>query len=242
MPPVSELILVRHGQASLFADNYDRLSELGEEQAAALAGAWLDAGFSPDEIWSGTLERQTRTAQIVGRVFSERGRPWPELQQSEQLNEYPAEAIVRSLGTHLREIDPGIAALTDALEAAEDYADRYRYLHRLLEVVIARWVAGDYGGAEVPVSWQSWSDGVRAALRQVMREAGGGRTVAVFTSGGPIGVSVQTVLAAPDIKAAELNWRIHNCSVTRYTFSGERISLDRFNDVAHLPAGLLTYR
>jgi broad specificity phosphatase PhoE len=49
-------------------------------------------------------------------------------------------------------------------------------------------------------------------------------------------------LQAPDIKAADLNWRVHNCSVTRYTFSGERVSLDTFNDVSHLPPGMHTYR
>ena len=107
---------------------------------------------------------------------------------------------------------------------------------------LPRWVEGDYECAEVPVSWADWSGGVRNALQQIMAAAGSGESVAVFTSGGPIGVCVQTILGAPDIKAAELNWRIHNGSVTRFTFSGDRVSLDRFNDVAHLNSEILTYR
>ena len=103
-------------------------------------------------------------------------------------------------------------------------------------------VYGADDGIDLPVTWADWSGGVRAALVDIMAAAQGGKTVAVFTSGGVIGVSVQTVLDAPDIKAAELNWRIHNGSVTHYTFSGERVSLDGFNDVAHLPRDMLTYR
>ena len=75
-----------------------------------------------------------------------------------------------------------------------------------------------------------------------MRRNDSGKTVAVFTSGGPIGVSVQSALEAPDLKAAELNWRVYNCSVTQFTFSGERISLDAFNGTAHLQPEMLTFR
>jgi len=42
--------------------------------------------------------------------------------------------------------------------------------------------------------------------------------------------------------AADLNWRVHNGSVTRFTFSGSRVALDTFNDTAQLDAGMLTYR
>lgn len=239
---MSELILVRHGQASLFTDDYDRLSELGVGQSRALGSAWLEEELSPDIAWSGTLKRQIDTAAAVGDVFAKAGRSWPDVQRHDGLNEYPGEEIVTTLGRNLRGTDPAIAALADAYESSNVYADRYRHLHRLLEAVIARWVEGDYEASQVPVTWRDWSEAVRGALSDIMVAAGSGRRVAVFTSGGPIAVSVQTVLSAPDIKAAELNWRINNCSVTRYTWSGERISLDRFNDIAHLPRNMRTFR
>jgi broad specificity phosphatase PhoE len=80
-------------------------------------------------------------------------------------------------------------------------------------------------------------------MKQAMAVDKSGQSIGVFTSGGVIGVAVQSVLQAPEIKAAELNWRIHNGSVTQFTFSKGRIALDSFNDTAHFtdPA-LLTYR
>ena len=44
------VLLVRHGQASFGADDYDVLSDLGVEQSRVSAGPWppaLDSGSSP---------------------------------------------------------------------------------------------------------------------------------------------------------------------------------------------------
>lgn len=239
---MSQLWVVRHGQARLFTDNYDRLSDLGVAQAEALAAAWLKAGIVPDQVWTGTLRRQVHTAEAVGAMLGKHGQAWPELQSTDGLDEYPAEEIMATLGRYLQENDAAVAGLAEACDNAEDGAGRYRHFHRLLAAVMNRWIAGDHHCVDVPLSWEQWSGGVRRSFSALMSGAGSGRKVAVFTSGGVIGVSVQTVLQAPPVKAAELNWRVHNASVTRYTFSGERISLDCFNDVAHLPAGMLTYR
>ena len=92
------------------------------------------------------------------------------------------------------------------------------------------------------ITWNEWSDRIRNTLREIMMSAKKNELIGVFTSGGPIGGSLQTALESPQIKAAELNWRIYNSSVTKYTFSGSRFSLDQFNDVSHLPDDLLTYR
>lgn len=239
---MSTLLLVRHGQASLFADDYDRLSDLGLSQAEALGHFWLERGIRPDAVYSGDLARQQQTANKVGEIFAASGETWPVLRENPGLNEYPAKEITESLVPELRKNDSVFDQLVIDLEASTSYEDKYRNLHRLLETVVARWVLNDYGDADVPLSWKTFSEGVRAALQDVMSNSGRSETIAIFTSGGPVAISVQTILQAPDIKAAELNWRVHNCSVTRYTFSGERVSLDAFNDVSHLPADMHSYR
>lgn len=66
---MGEIILVRHGQANSAADNeadYDRLSDLGRQQARWL-GAWMsDHGWRFDHVLSGTLNRQRDTASEMG--------------------------------------------------------------------------------------------------------------------------------------------------------------------------------
>ena len=50
---MSSLYLVRHGQASFLADDYDVLSPLGEEQARQLGRYWARIGLRVDEVIAG---------------------------------------------------------------------------------------------------------------------------------------------------------------------------------------------
>ncbi len=65
---MGEIVLVRHGQANSRATNeadYDRLSDLGHEQARWL-GDWMRAHEAPfDTILSGTLRRHRETAAAM---------------------------------------------------------------------------------------------------------------------------------------------------------------------------------
>lgn len=239
---MSKLVLVRHGQASFFSDDYDRLSEMGERQARALAAYWLDTGVAFDEVYTGTLVRQKRTAEVVGDVFREAGQPWPEHEVLPGLDEYPADDMMESLLPKLREKHERFAKLDREFQEATDGKEKYRSFHRLLSAVMEEWIDGTHAPNGL-IPWSHFRDGVRGAFKQIVAREGSGRRVAVFSSGGVIGVSVQTVLQAPDRMAAELNWRVHNASVTEFTFSGPRIALDCFNTVAHLTdPELLTYR
>ena len=57
------LYLVRHGQASFGADDYDQLSALGRQQAVRLGEYWRGKGQHFDAVITGTLRRH---AQIPG--------------------------------------------------------------------------------------------------------------------------------------------------------------------------------
>ena len=75
---------------------------------------------------------------------------------------------------------------------------------------------------------------VRRARDAVLTKEGS-RRVAVFTSGGPIGVCVQLAVDAPPPSAVQLNWRVKNASLTEIVFSSlQRMSLDNFNTLPHL--------
>jgi broad specificity phosphatase PhoE len=55
------LYLVRHGQASFGADNYDQLSELGLKQSERLGAYFAAKGLQFDAAFTGTLQRQIQT-------------------------------------------------------------------------------------------------------------------------------------------------------------------------------------
>src|SRR5438876_10258397 len=62
------LYLVRHGQASAFEDNYDRLSTLGEKQARLLGESWRRRGIRLDRVFTGPRVRQKATAEIAAEA------------------------------------------------------------------------------------------------------------------------------------------------------------------------------
>jgi broad specificity phosphatase PhoE len=62
---VSAVYLVRHGQASFGQADYDVLSPVGERQAEVVGADLAARGVRPSVVFSGTLSRQRRTAEIA---------------------------------------------------------------------------------------------------------------------------------------------------------------------------------
>jgi phosphohistidine phosphatase SixA len=88
------LFLVRHGQASFGADNYDQLSPLGHEQGVRLGRYWARTGQGPQAVLTGTLQRQRQTWAAIREGL---GPAAAELQavECDCLNEYDSEAEAR---------------------------------------------------------------------------------------------------------------------------------------------------
>jgi broad specificity phosphatase PhoE len=229
---VSTLTLVRHGQATPFKAVTDDLSELGAAQAAALGDYWVRRSVAFDAVYCGTLVRHRKTERGVADAYRAARSPWPEAAHDAGLNEYDGDGITRILAPLLAERD---ASFREALEASRAHAntpERNRYFQRMFERVAAAWRRGEIEHPDVE-PWAAFYARVTAALKGIMREQSGNRRVAVFTSGGPIGVAVQSVLGAPEESAIALNWRVRNCSLTEFVYGGERVSLDAFNSIAH---------
>ena len=67
---MSVIYLIRHGQASFGTANYDQLSAVGREQSAILGSYFATLGEPIHRIYTGTLERQRETAQLVAAAFA----------------------------------------------------------------------------------------------------------------------------------------------------------------------------
>ena len=236
------LVLVRHGQARTFDKDSDQLTAVGEEQARALGRFWLRQNVAFDEVYSGALVRQQRTAELAGEPFAEAGVAWPSLQTTPELNEYDSNGILNRLLPALAERDAGFRDLVAAFEENRHAPDRNRHFQRMFEAVTTVWMRGEMelDGVE---AWGTFRDRVRASVQRIIAAPGSGRRVAVFTPGGVIGLAVQSAPGAPDRQALEVNWRVRNCSLTEFVFGRGRLSFDSFNTIPHLDdPGLRTYR
>jgi len=236
---MSMIYMIRHGQASFGKENYDRLSPLGKRQARILGQHLLDAGFHFDGIYSGTMARQTATAQEVLSAYRAANRKVPELEMLSGFDEYDTASILKALFPDMVKEEP---SLND--ELPKMYASKTSF-KRVFEGAMLRWVTGEFDTPEIE-SWKNLKARVAASLRLIMERHGKGKTIAVFTSGGAIAASLAYVLGISGERAIRLNWQLVNSSVSRFMYNEERITLAGFNTIAHLElAGdptLITYR
>lgn len=211
---MTEIILVRHGQANSGAGDeagYDRLSDLGHQQAAWL-GAWL-AGTEPhfDRVVTGTLTRQRQTARAMGLEAGA---------EDARLNELTYFDLA-----HAMEVQHGVPAP----DTAQDFA-------RYLPEVITHWSEDRLTG--VPETFGSFHTRIAALMNEAC--AGHGRTLMV-TSGGVIGMVMRHVLGLDAPGMARLMLRIRNSSVHRLHHVHGELMLDTFNATPHLDAADRTH-
>jgi broad specificity phosphatase PhoE len=114
------LYLVRHGQASFGADDYDQLSEMGLRQSVQLGRHWAARGLVFDAVITGTLRRHQQT--------------WA------GLNEYDSEAVIRAIHPHPLQKP----------RSAEEAPELYRHHFRLLRDGLTQWMAGTVSPQGMP--------------------------------------------------------------------------------------------
>ena len=210
------LYLVRHGQASFGADDYDQLSELGTRQSVRLGEYFAERDIHFDALIAGTLRRHKQTLAGILQGMNRAGEhlAW------EGLNEYDSEALNATVHE-------------GALEKPTS-PELYRHHFRLLRDAMARWMAGSTSPRGMP-TYAAFVQGVAGALDHV-RANHYGQNVLVVTSGGPISTAVAHVLGTPPETTIELNLRIRNTAVTEFAFTPKRHVLVMFNGIPHLDA------
>lgn len=230
---MSQLVLVRHGQASFLSDDYDRLSPIGEEQSRLLGHYWAARNFTFDALFTGPRKRQMDTGKIVCEQFVQAGIAVPEFIELAEFDEYDADGIMRHLLPKIIAEDAHAKNLYDAFRNAESDQEKRKGFQRIFEIVTARWVSGETLSPQVE-SFREFHHRVQQGLAKVKNTGGSGSRVAVFSSGGAISVSVQLATQAPEQMTLEFNWRIRNCALTEIIFSKDKFSLDSFNTIPHL--------
>ena len=213
---MSVLLLVRHGQASFGAADYDQLSPLGEEQSRLLGAALNDRAVVPTRVVRGGMKRHAQTADQAGFADASVDPGWDEFDH------------VQVLEAHT---PPGTQEAITERRAFQAWFER----------ATQRWMTGDFD-EEYDESFAAFTARVDAALRRTVDGLGSGDTAVVFTSGGAIAAVASAVLEGTSDLWQRLNAVTVNTGITKLVVGSRGVTLVSFNDHVHLEPHLVTYR
>lgn len=229
---MATVYLVRHGQASFGKENYDQLSARGWEQGRVL-GRWMVDKVKPAAIFGGDMQRHRETVEAIATGY---GTELPDMQVVPGFNEFDHTAVVNCYRPEWR--DRQVMARDLAAFPKPAVAFQQAFVG-----AVQRWASGEYD-VDYDETWAEFKARVLAAFNEMIAYADGG-DVLVSTSGGPISVMCQHLLALADERALALNEVIANTSVSRVLYTADRRSLAVFNNYSHLEAedpALVTFR
>ncbi|MEM7190551.1 MAG: histidine phosphatase family protein, partial [Pseudomonadota bacterium] len=206
---MGEVFFVRHGQASFGTGDYDRLSDLGWQQARWLGQHLAEEGRSFDLMVSGALRRHRETASAMAE----------HLDISEQI------------------VLPGLDELDyDHLQADAFAAGiippptgEEGAIAAELPKVMHGWEHQSFDTAHEP--FEEFRTRVTDAVGDVTAE---GREVLIVSSGGPKAVMMRHVLGLGPRKMSEVLLCIYNSSYTRFLVREGELRLSEFNAIPHL--------
>ena len=150
---MASILMVRHGQASFGAEDYDQLSPLGQRQADLMGEYFNKSGLQFDAVYSGQLKRQKETAE---RVIAHQARSL-EHHIDPRFDEVRNDEQVKILLPVLMQSDLRLAAI---MERAQGDSKAYQ---KIIEAVFTDWVtrSDPYPGIQ---RWQEYSSGVKSVL------------------------------------------------------------------------------
>ena len=230
---MSTLLMVRHGQASFGEVDYDKLSEMGVTQSSLLGEYWLKRGQRFDALFTGAQKRQIDTLMALRDVYLEAGRDVPEPVVNEAFNEYDASGMLANFLPILLAERPELEeTVSRAMNVEEDSTVRRKAFQDILTIVMNRWIAGEIDAKSVE-SWERFTHRVIRGVEEIVAAYPTGKTVAVFTSGGPISAVMQYALETTDRIALALGWVVKNASINEFQYRGDRFSMTGFNMTPH---------
>lgn len=217
---MSLLLLVRHGQASWGAADYDNLSDHGVEQSRLLGRHLASIGIEPTRTWVGGMRRHRQTA----------------------------EAAIEAAGWTLEpEVDPGWAEF-DHVEVLRAHGEALGAdgvpitdFNVLFDAAIRRWAGGEHAD-DYAEPFAAFSDRVDAVVDRAFEQLGRGETGVVFTSGGPISWAAARLLGGGLEQWGRLNPVQVNTGFSRLVSGSRGVTLVSINEQAHLTSETLTYR
>ena len=211
------LYLVRHGQASLGAADYDQLSPLAQRQSQQLGRYFLQKNLQFEAVLTGTLRRHAQTCDGIWDGMGTLSAS-PSIVTWPGLNEYDSEALMACV-PRTQPLPP------------PSTPDGFKQHFRRLRDGLKLWMLGESSPMGMP-GWVDFQQGVTSALDHVRTHYQS--NVLLVSSGGPIATALSHVLNTPVATTIDLNMRIRNSAVSELSFTRSRHSLMTFNTLPHL--------
>ncbi len=239
---MGRVFLVRHAQASFLEADYDKLSATGETQARVLGEYWARHKIVFDRVCTGPRVRHRDTEKGVRETYGKHGLAYPEAVVLDEFDEFQGDVVLEKSLTQLCDTNAHIRDLETAVKTANSPPQRRRNFQKLFDTVVTMWVKGELA-VEGVESWEAFIARVNRGLSNFLAAANKSETCAIFTSGGPVAVSVQRALRLSPQDTLQVAWMPRNCSYSEFLFSADRFTLSTFNSFQHLDdPTLLTYR
>ncbi len=213
---MSEVYLVRHGQASFGANDYDQLSELGYKQAF-----WLGEYFKENEIQfshvlQGKLKRHKQTSQGICEGLGHQ----PPTEVLAGLDEFDFESLAKS---YLKK---------DPSAKPEANAPRSEF-YRLLKKAMFAWMNNELPRHEITETWPMFEQRVRDVQQHMLALPKDSRILTV-SSGGAISMFIALAMSMPGEQVINLNMQTKNTGFSRYFMGKDAFHLSSFNNAPHL--------
>ena len=219
---MSRIILVRHGQASWGKKDYDKLSDLGHEQARAVGEELAARGVEASRVVTGAMRRQRDTG--AGLV---EGAGWSmETETDSAWDEYAHSAILTAYKPAYRSMALMKADLARTLRPHRAFDEMYA-------VATERWVAGGHED-DYDEPFSAFGERVLAGLKSLAENVGRGETAVVVSSAGAISWVAAALLGGGSPVWTSLQRVIANASLTTLSVGATEPVLRTFNDTSHL--------
>lgn len=223
---MTQITLVRHGQANSNLLDYDQLSPLGQQQMHGLAHFYR-AHWTHPIRHSGTLQRHRQSDAALSDILGDTGTTqvhsaWNEFDFLDIVSQYRREWQNPETLKHSMANEP----------------DARRVFLREFRKALNLWMNTE-ASDQYQETWPAFNQRIRDALFSLDPN----HTHWVVTSGGVISALIGQSLALNADAIIKLNFALNNASVTSLTIKGNTIRVGSINQIQHFHGSedLLSY-
>ncbi|MCH2083133.1 histidine phosphatase family protein [Kordia sp.] len=232
---MSKIYFFRHAQASFMANNYDQLSEKGIQQSKILGQYLKTQNIQFDQVFSGPLERQQHTCQLV----LEQLQLDKEINTIPELKEHQGTEAIKLAYPQLMDKYPQLREWKAEIEKNPKLLGRNTML--IFQKFLALWAESEVE-VEGVEPWPVFRKDTKIGFQRILEQTGKGEKIAVFTSGGTIASIVgDALMVGKESKIADLNFSIRNTSFSTFLYSKGKYNMLSFNEIPHLSEDLITF-